>query len=161
MEKAAATLFTLAIALVVTVLLVILFEWGRPVVVVDGSSSSSSCSSLRIYKLPNHTVFQCNGKIVPSTVPATITYKGEELADLLSVFQDCFENTISVCSAKIKKATLYSEDCQYYINIKRLLTLCYGVNRNLTKGFINTTIFSSQELKEFYQLLLTSSNEQS
>jgi hypothetical protein len=87
-----------------------------------------------------------------------LQYSHYDLEYLETFFDQCFENSF-LCDTsvnthyQITKNSIFSEDCQYYLNIFKLMTICFGINRELRKGFVNSTIFSVAELRSIYKII--------
>ena len=122
------------------------------------------CYELLQFRLEKHSVLLCGIKSLSSSIRIVsdvgeyVTYSHKELEKLETFFDQCFgDNT--VCSNWVKthynvtKASIHVEDCQWYMNIERLLTLCFGANRDLNRGFVNQTVFSVKELIQLYKIM--------
>ena len=118
------------------------------------------------FKLGRHTAlingvksFQSSARIVSGSAVENLSYSHDDLEVLETFLDQCFGGQDAACKSTVKtqynvtKANMYSEDCQYYINVKRLLTLCFGINRDLNRGFVNQTVFSVDELKQLYNII--------
>jgi hypothetical protein len=75
-----------------------------------------------------------------------IKYSGSDLRHLQSFFDHCFKERTHCDDHVVKTVASFTDDCHYYLSVLKLLTICYGIKKDLKRGFVNRTILSPKEL---------------
>lgn len=85
-------------------------------------------------------------------------YTRAELEKLHEFLSMCMDKSGFGCNIVKKTGLNITKDrnslsCRYYTSFENLLSLCFGINKYLSRAFVNKTVFTSSDISTFYSII--------